>query len=78
MFLYPSFLSWCKLLKFFCISVTSGYPRAPMLRPGDPHHHPSLAYSPSHAAAILGRPYDEQLAHVSQLTNFRFIEIDFI
>ncbi|KAK7023422.1 hypothetical protein SK128_002039 [Halocaridina rubra] len=50
-------------------AAAAGYPRPPMLRPGDPPPHlppgyPPQAPHPAAAAALLGRPYEE-LAHIS-------------
>ncbi|RXG60498.1 Arginine-glutamic acid dipeptide repeats protein [Armadillidium vulgare] len=46
-------------------ALAASYPRPTLLRPGEPHPHLPPGYSPhAHAAALLGRPYEEQLAHV--------------
>lgn len=47
------------------LAAAAGYPRQAMLRPGDPSPHLPPGYPPQHAAALLGRPYEEQLAHIS-------------
>lgn len=55
-------------------ALAAGYSRPPLIRPGDPHLPPGyMAHSPhAHAAALLGRPYEEQLAHVSNCYLFYF------
>lgn len=66
------------LLNIFYVAaataLAASYPRPALLRPGEPHPHLPPGYSPhAHAAALLGRPYEEQLAqvrHNSTLGNF--------
>lgn len=58
----------CFFILIAAVAAAAGYPpRPPMLRPGDPSGPPlPPGYPPQspHAAALLGRPYEE-LAHVS-------------